>query len=308
VDVELPDDWSVGVIVGDSMAGKTTLARELFGDWSSAGAGPGRRTSDRRRLPRRGSRTRSAACCRASASAAAGRGRSRTGVLSNGGKFRVEPGPGLAERERPLIDEFGSVRARPGAARRRGRGGEDRPTAQAAARGDHLPRRRVDYFEPDWVIRLTARRARCGRRQGGCFGDRPSSSRSSATDPSAWARFRPHHYLSARSAPRGEVLRRADRDWPAGRVHRRAAVPARDAPGLARASNGLPARLSGRRRWERDVGVRRVALRGDGQAVHQRDQSPAMIRHRAKSPLWRMTRAPSNTSARRGSPKQRVLN
>src|SRR5690606_29083010 len=32
VDVTLPAEWSVGVIVGPSMAGKSTLARELFGE------------------------------------------------------------------------------------------------------------------------------------------------------------------------------------------------------------------------------------------------------------------------------------
>ena len=31
-DIELPDNWNVGLIVGRSGTGKTTIATELFGD------------------------------------------------------------------------------------------------------------------------------------------------------------------------------------------------------------------------------------------------------------------------------------
>lgn len=30
--LELPEEWNVGLIVGNSGTGKTTIARELFGD------------------------------------------------------------------------------------------------------------------------------------------------------------------------------------------------------------------------------------------------------------------------------------
>lgn len=32
-DLELPDEWTIGLIVGRSGSGKTTIARELFGDY-----------------------------------------------------------------------------------------------------------------------------------------------------------------------------------------------------------------------------------------------------------------------------------
>lgn len=31
-DIELPDAWNIGLIVGNSGTGKTTIARELFGE------------------------------------------------------------------------------------------------------------------------------------------------------------------------------------------------------------------------------------------------------------------------------------
>ena len=31
-DIDLPNDWHIGLIVGRSGSGKTTIARELFGD------------------------------------------------------------------------------------------------------------------------------------------------------------------------------------------------------------------------------------------------------------------------------------
>ena len=36
-DIEIPDQWNIGVIVGGSGTGKTTIARELFADYIGGG-------------------------------------------------------------------------------------------------------------------------------------------------------------------------------------------------------------------------------------------------------------------------------
>lgn len=36
-DIDLPDCWNIGLIVGRSGTGKTTIARELFGDCIASG-------------------------------------------------------------------------------------------------------------------------------------------------------------------------------------------------------------------------------------------------------------------------------
>jgi hypothetical protein len=158
VDVQLPAEWSVGVIVGPSMAGKSTLAAELFpgelvnqGDWAwpkDQCIGDG--------FPKETSIDDITGFLSSVGFSSPPDWLKPYHALSNGGRFRVDLARTLAERpQRAVIDEFGSlVHA------------EARQVAAAAAakavrrRGGQLValcvhRDAVEYFEPDWIIDIT---------------------------------------------------------------------------------------------------------------------------------------------------------
>lgn len=48
-DIELPDEWHIGLIVGNSGTGKTTIATELFGDQMKNSHGGGVLIEERHR-------------------------------------------------------------------------------------------------------------------------------------------------------------------------------------------------------------------------------------------------------------------
>jgi ABC-type thiamine transport system ATPase subunit len=331
-DFTLPAEWNVGVIVGPSGAGKTTLAKEAFGsqlisgwDWPA----------DK---------------CILDGFPAAMGAREITGllssvgfssppswmrpfhVLSNGEQFRVNVARTLAETQPgaiAVVDEFTSV--------------VDRTVAQiGSAAVQKAVRRRqqkfvavachydiLDWLEPDWVYephigRLTlnhaAKAARgslrrlegiesCGSLaiQESISGDVRNSTSAvynrpkielviQRVDSSAWKLFKHHHYLSSdlhkcaacylglindRPAAFVAVLSFPHPIKPAWREHRAVCLPDFQGVGIGNAMSEFVASLY---------------------AAHKPYISctshPAMIRHRIKSPLWRMTRKPSMVSGK----------
>lgn len=286
-------DWNIGLIVGPSGSGKTTMARELFGagivngfDWPRDrsivdGFDPSLSIKDITGLL------------------------SSVGfssppswlkpfhVLSNGEQFRCTMARALAEPlDLVVVDEFTSVVdrtvARIGSAaiakaiRKRG------TKFIALSCHDDI----VDWLSPDWVYRSDE----------STFSWRSLRPRPGIelqirqTDRSNWRIFRQHHYLSgelSRCAQCfvGEVEGRyaaftAVLFWPhptrpGWREHRTICLPDFQGVGIGNGLSEFVASL----------------FRATGRPYRSVTSSPAMIRHRARSPHWMMTRSPSRIAS-----------
>jgi len=301
-DIKLPAEWSVGVIVGPSMAGKSTIAAELFtgelvnqGDWAwptdmciADGFAEGMSIDDITGLL------------------------SRVGfssppdwkkpyhALSNGGKFRVDLARTLAERPaRAVIDEFGSivhaqarqVAAAAAASAVRRRGGQ---LVALCVHPDAVP-----YFEPDWVIDITpGQRVLCEHTRGRLR--RPDIGLEIVrVHRKAWALFAPHHYLAhsihnnaacfigliaGEPATFTAVMHAPTSKGLSYREHRTVCLPTFQGIGLGNATSEYVASL----------------YRATGVPYYSSTSHPAFIRHRAKSKLWAMIRKPGLTSGSKG--------
>jgi ABC-type transporter Mla maintaining outer membrane lipid asymmetry ATPase subunit MlaF/GNAT superfamily N-acetyltransferase len=289
-DVDIPvegTDWQVGLIVGPSGSGKTTIGKRLF---------PGALFHDGYVWPETQAvvdgfpanldgREITAALSSVGFSSPP-HWLKRYAHLSNGQKFRCELARLMLEDADVVIfDEFTSVVDRDAAKvssaavakalRRRGR-------PRLIALSCHYDI--IDWLDPDWVYNVAdgsfARRLLRGRP--------PVELRVHKATPAAWALFRGHHYLTAR-------LHRSARCWVATwngvpvaftscmplvghsgvwREHRTVVLPDFQGVGIGNAlSEWLGAYLKS---W----GVRFTSV----------TSHPAMIRHRSKSPHWRMKR------------------
>lgn len=149
-DIDIPDEWSIGVIVGGSGTGKSTIARELFGEQLVTGFdyAAGSVVDD---MPRANIDDITKMFY------AVGFGSVPSwlkpySVLSNGEKMRVDLARALLERDFVVFDEFTSV--------------VDRQVAQTACLAISKAVRRtgkrfvavschydiLDWLEPDWVF------------------------------------------------------------------------------------------------------------------------------------------------------------
>jgi hypothetical protein len=114
------------------------------------------------------------------------------------------------------------------------------------------------------------------------------------TDRSAWQRFKPHHYLSAALNPSAACYVALVKNQPAAftavlpfphpthsgwREHRTVCLPDFQGVGIGNAMSEFIASI----------------YRATGKPYTSTTSHPAMIYHRAKSPLWRMTRKPGLT-------------
>lgn len=287
-DFDLPNEWNVGLIVGPSGSGKTTAAREIFGDafvdlaWPSDGS-----VIDG--FPR-------AVSIKDVTSALSAVGFSSPpswlrpwSVLSNGQQFRANVARLLVQdRDIVAMDEFTSV--------------VDRTVAQigssAVAKAVRRSDRRfvavschydiIDWMQPDWV--LTMPDGTLDRRS---VQRRPTVDLTvSRVDRSAWDTFRRHHYLdhSINSAAACYVATWNDRPvafasvlsfphvtCPGWREHRTVCLPDFQGVGIGNALSGLVA----------------AAYSATGKPYRSATSHPAMIRYRARSSQWRMTRKPS---------------
>jgi ABC-type phosphate/phosphonate transport system ATPase subunit len=111
------------------------------------------------------------------------------------------------------------------------------------------------------------------------------------TDRSAWQRFKPHHYLSAALNPSAACYVAIVKNQPAAftavlpfphpthsgwREHRTVCLPDYQGVGIGNAMSEFVASI----------------YRATGKPYTSTTSHPAMIYHRAKSPLWRMSRKP----------------
>jgi ABC-type thiamine transport system ATPase subunit len=332
VKLPLPDHWNIGVIVGPSGSGKSTIARELFGDhfvrdfqWPTnksildgfpltltVKAVTGLLSSVGFSSPPAWIRP--------------------FHCLSNGQQFRVNLARTLAEAlvdgQPKLVDEYSSVVdrtvARIGSA-----------AIARTVRKHHLQFIAVtchydvlDWLSPDWVYDAADGQTRIAN-GGSRIEDRKAEEPQSAildpqssilasqpvatdqevlrrrarpaieieivrTDRSAWPRFKPHHYLSGNLNPAAACYIGLVEDQPAAftavlpfphpthsgwREHRTVCLPDFQGVGIGNAMSEFVASL----------------YKSTGKPYTSTTSHPAMIYHRARSPLWRMTRKPGLT-------------
>jgi ABC-type thiamine transport system ATPase subunit len=286
--------WNIGLIVGASGSGKTTVARELFGDRIVHGYDWPADKSVVDGFPATTPIKQVVELLNSVGFSDPPSWLRPFGVLSNGEQFRVTMARAMAENTDTLfvIDEFTSV--------------VDRTVAQmgsgAIARTVRKRNQRfvavschydiIDWLQPDWIyepgtdsfqwrelqrapqIRLTIRRVH----------------------KDAWRIFRHHHYLNTDLHPAalcfGAFL---DDDTPVAfvaalpfphpkvpgwRLHRLVCLPDYQGGGIGVA---LADYASG-------------VLKATGKPVFRTAGHPAVVAHCAKSPRWQMKRAPGRVS------------
>ena len=302
--------WSIGLIVGPSGSGKTTVARELFGDRLVTGHDwPADRCILDAFPPHMGVKEITTLLGAAGLSSVPSWLRPFR-VLSGGEQFRATLARALAEAapahaggkpaavaascdgddgaDLVVLDEFTSVVDRTVA----------RIGSAAVAKCVRRSGRRlvavtchydvIDWLDPDWVHepaddRFSRRSVRSRP---------PLELRVRRCRASLWGRFGRHHYLTGtlnRSARcftalvEGQpaaftaVLPFPHPTRPGWREHRTVCLPDFQGVGIGNALSDFVAGL----------------YRATGRPYRSVTSSPAMVRRRARSPHWRLTRAPS---------------
>ena len=296
VDLTLPDAWNIGVIVGPSGSGKTTVANELFGNYPCACFDWHRDHSIIDGFPSQltiGQVTGLLSSVGFSSPPAWVR---PFACLSNGQQFRVNLARTLAEAMldgRPkLVDEYSSV--------------VDRTVAQIGSAAVAKTVRRhglqfvavtchydvLDWLEPDWVFEPHTNSFTAADAARGAVRQRPRVElQIIRTDRTAWPTFKPHHYLSANLNPAAACYLGLVHHEPAAftavlpfphpthsgwREHRTVCLPDFQGVGIGNAMSEFVASL----------------YAAFGKPYTSTTSHPAMIRHRARSASWRLTRKP----------------
>lgn len=294
VDLDVTGEWNVGVIVGPSGAGKTTVARELFGDYL---VGEWNWPDDKSILDGfpSGMSVKDIVALLSSVGFSSPPSWVRPfRVLSNGEQFRVTMARTLAEMPNlAVVDEFTSV--------------VDRTVAQigSAAIAKTVRRRNqrliaatchydvLDWLEPDWTYQPHTNTLERGRLR-----QRPSIDLTiRRVHHSAWQLFRKHHYLNASLNTAAACFVASWHDTPVAfsawlamptgaafnvwREHRTVCLPDFQGVGIGNAVSSYCASL----------------LRGLGKQPVSTTSHPGMIQSRALSRSWKLQRVPSLASS-----------
>lgn len=306
VDVPLDErPWNVGLIVGPSGAGKSTLAVEMFGERATrAWTWPTDRSVVEGFPKERSIKDITELLSSVGFSSPPSWLRPYH-ALSTGEKFRCDLSRALASDDDPIVvDEFTSV--------------VDRTVAQvgsaAVARSVRKAGRKfvavschydiLEWLQPDWVLEPAT-----GEFHWRELRPRPTieleiTELQRRAVAEAWRIFGPHHYLSSAINACGQTWVATWRDRPVAmtcaipfphgtikngyREHRTVCLPDFQGVGIG---NTMSNWVGG---W----------YRAHGKRFFSTTTHPAMIRHRAKSPLWRMFRAPSIVNGKRGPNSQ----
>lgn len=304
VHLELPTEWNIGVIVGASGSGKTTVAQAFFGDHIVRGF---EWPSDRSIVDAFPSDCgiKDVTGLLSSVGFSSPPSWLRPfGVLSNGEQFRVSVARALAEqKELVVLDEFTSV--------------VDRNVAQigSAAIAKTVRRREqkliavschydiLPWLEPDWVYEPGTDTLTLGR-----LLRRPQIELEIVrVHYSAWELFRRHHYLDSNLSKSALCFLANWRDSPVAfsawlplvsgsvlntyREHRTVALPDFQGVGIGNAVSAYCASI----------------FRGLSKRAFSTTSHPAMIRSRAASPLWRISRS-TGIPARDGGRQKHARN
>jgi hypothetical protein len=302
VSLDLPQSWNVGVIVGPSGAGKSTIARELFGDALVSGWTWPTDQSILDGFPR-GMRIKDITGLLSSVGFSSPPAWVRPfHVLSNGQQFRVNLARTLAEKpELSVVDEFTSV--------------VDRQVAQigsaAVAKAVRARNQKfiavtchydvLDWLEPDWIYEPHTSKFQAREPGRGPLRQRPKIELQIVrAHRSSWELFRKAHYLSGNLHSSAQcfvgliegtpatftaVLQFPHATRPGWREHRTVCLPDFQGVGLGNAMSEFVASLF--------VTTKKPCF--------STTSHPSMIRHRAKSPLWRMSRAPGIATPHHGN-------
>jgi ABC-type lipoprotein export system ATPase subunit/GNAT superfamily N-acetyltransferase len=290
LDITLPNEWNVGLVVGESGSGKTTVARELWGDYMCNGFEWDKAKSLVDGFPTDCGIKDITALLSSVGFSSPPNWLRPFHVLSNGEQFRVTIARALAEhKDLVVVDEFTSV--------------VDRNVAQigsaAVAKTVRARNQRLiavtchydvaTWLEPDWILDMSTGKLTVGRSLR-----RPDIELEIfRTNYPAWELFCKTHYLSGelnKSAVCFVALWNgvpvAFSSWlplvsgtlsNAVREHRTVTLPSYQGVGIGNALSAYIASM-----W-----------RGLGKRAFSTTSHPAMIRSRAKSPNWRVSRATS---------------
>ncbi len=293
VSLDLPEVWNVGLIVGPSGSGKTTIIRELFGEhivsnweWPTDksvldGFPVGLSIKEIVKLLSSVGFSSPPLWIRP------------FHVLSNGEQFRVNLARLLAENmELSVMDEFTSVVDRTvaqigSAALQKVIRDTNRKFIAASCHYDI-----IDWLEPDWVYQPHTQEFYVGR----YLHQRPKIElKVQRVHHSAWTLFRKYHYLDTELNKSAICFVAFWRDVPVAftavlhfphakarnikREHRTVCLPDYQGVGIGNAVSDYIASLFA------GLGYRYVSSTGN----------PAMVRSRAKSKNWKMTRALDRT-------------
>ena len=288
VEFELPQDWNVGLIVGASGSGKTTVARELFGDHIVNGFEWSHDKSILDDFPKEMSIKEISDLLSSVGFSSPPSWVRPFHVLSNGEQFRVNMARVLAENKTlAVVDEFTSV--------------VDRTVAKiGSAAIQKTVRRRnqkfiavschydiAEWLEPDWIYQPATNEF-----AGGRLLRRPEINLEvRRVHSDAWRLFRKHHYLNTSINTSSVCFCAFIGNVPVAftavlhfphphrknikREHRTVCLPDYQGIGIGNAMSGYIGAL----------------CKGLGFAYMSQTSHPAMIRARARSKNWKIIRS-----------------
>jgi ABC-type polar amino acid transport system ATPase subunit/GNAT superfamily N-acetyltransferase len=295
--VDLPIDakpWLIGLIVGASGSGKTTIAGEVFKDAHIHSGFDWSEQSILDNFPAECQTKEVVECLSSVGLSSPPHWLKRFAHLSNGQKFRVELARLLLSgHKRVVFDEFSSVVDRDVAkicSATLAKTIRRRLCPQLVAVSCHFDV--IDWLQPDWIFDVDANRFEWRELRR-----RPEIQLSVyQTDVSTWRVFRGHHYLSADIHKASKCYVATWNDRPVAfssaihfvhpkvksckREHRTVVLPDYQGVGIGNALSEF-------------VAARYVK---GGFRFISTTSHPAMIRHRMKSSKWKTLRKPSRVS------------